>query len=951
MMKLTLFIFLISFQSLFASSFNLAQVRVECAPSLECSQRSARLESLVGEYRSLVHLKDTIKIMASDGGYEEFSYNIFKQDESHQLEIFISLKPLIKEIKISFTGNELERGLSGLFSSKEGDYFEEQKLEQDLQALPSRLDNLGFPDSSHKIQTHKFKDEVVIDLNIKLGRPRLFKGIRTNSKSVYINEFLKSKFSTFYNKPFELTRFKLFLDEAQKELFNYGHYLINLDFSPVIKKDRVTLDVKITNDMVFAFDIKPLIHEDREVIHRLLKDLFRKYKRTLSNTVIQTALQDHYRLRGLLKTTIRIETLNYDNNYKDPVTLYRIYINENNKTLLRDIRFAGNLFFSEGELLKLFQKEAFELARLGFYDEEFLNYFQDFLRSKYFEKGFVQARISAPNKFFSSDLSRANVEYVIQEGQRSFIRSISFKGIPQEMENQLLTKMKLQAGGAFNPLAMTDDLKTVTDLIQEQGHYFAEITNANEDGLVSYSKTGAEVDIQFNINPGPLVRLNRIIYLGNNKTRRKVIDKKLPLGPGDFITPSKTKEFEANLSATGLFNSVSVRPLKHYSSTSSSTDLVVKVVERDYGLLEIAPGYRTDLGLKLTATASYINIGGMNRAITLRSQINQRLDHLTFDKRRKQEKRHFLEHNSSLTYTQADIFNSRVDFSTAMSYQFRRFYSFDAQILRWSNTFTRDLSSHLSTSVRYQLEKITQTDATEQRENGSFQIGAITPSMSYDLRNSQINPTDGAFFNLSCEFANPYFLSQQQPDLLINYYKLVSRNRIYIPHRFGTVAISMVAGLQENLARERTIIDGVEQTEGYIPSIKVFRLTGMDIVRGFSDEEINQLPGNNSGTLENDISRVRVDDKAYLVNFKLEPRYFINDSLMLGAFYDAGRVFVNTPSFGELRDSVGITFKILTPVGSLDFDYGIKLDRQKVGPPGQRRLEDPGRFHVSIGFF
>jgi outer membrane protein insertion porin family len=370
----------------------------------------------------------------------------------------------------------------------------------------------------------------------------------------------------------------------------------------------------------------------------------------------------------------------------------------------------------------------------------------------------------------------------------------------------------------------------------------------------------------------------------------------------------------------------------------------VKLIERDYGLVELAPGFRTDLGAKLTATASYINIGGMNRSLTLRSQINQRLNYQTFDPRRRKERRQLVEHNETLTYTQGDIFDTLITSSTGMSYQRKRFYSFDAEIFRINNTLSWDITKKLSSSVRYQYEAITQTDATELRDNDSFKIGAITPSLTYDLRNSPVNPIKGAFFNMSCEFANPYFLSQRENELTINYYKLISRNRFYLPYKFGTVAVSMVAGVQENLANEMINVDGVNQTTGYIPNIKVFRLTGMDIVRGFNDEEINRVPGDN----KDDISEVKIQERAYLANFKVEPRYFINDTLMAGLFYDAGRVFVNQVDMGQLRDSVGLTFKILTPVGTLDFDYGIKLlrERNKDGS-----LEDPGRFHVSIGFF
>jgi outer membrane protein insertion porin family len=282
-----------------------------------------------------------------------------------------------------------------------------------------------------------------------------------------------------------------------------------------------------------------------------------------------------------------------------------------------------------------------------------------------------------------------------------------------------------------------------------------------------------------------------------------------------------------------------------------------------------------------------------------------------------------------------------VDGAASIGYQTRRFYSFDANILRVNGTLTRDLTKRLTASIRYQYEDITQYNATEDINDGSFEIGAVTPSLTYDLRNNQINPVKGAYFNLSCEFANPYFLSQKEDDLTINYYKLISRNRFYIPFKNGTVALSLVGGLQENLAKEE-IVGGTASGGGYIPTIKVFRLSGLDIIRGYTDEEMNRLPGGE------DISAVRVDNKAYLANFKVEPRYFLNDSLMAGVFYDAGRVFVDRFDFGELRESVGITFKIITPVGTLDFDYGIKLLRKK---NADGSLEDPGRFHVSIGFF
>lgn len=940
MMTILLLMLSLSF-SFAASNFTLSEVTVECPKSLTCTQRSSRFNNLVGEYRSLVHLKDTLRVMASDGGYQTFNYQLNKVEDKHSLLIKFTMKPTISDINIGFTDRNIEYDPSQLVTIREGDFFETQKLKESINGLEERLESLGFPKNSHSFEVIEKDEQVSINIIVTLGQPRIFKNIRSNSKSTYVKAYLKKNFFNLYNKPFDLNKFRNYLDDAQRELFTYGYYLIALDFTPIIKGNRVILDIKVTNDQLFAFDFKNLQREHRDVMHALVVDLFRKYKRPLSDTTLKSAIKEHYQNKALLNAQVRIEQSEFINMYKEKVQLYRIFFDEKYKTRLVDVSFLGNRHFTKERLKKMFEKEAFELASINYYDEEYFAYFQEYLKTQYIQRGYVQVRVSDPVKIMDSEKKVASVEYNIIEGQRAMIRKIEFEGLPPEYEDQILADMSNKVGKPFNPITMGDDIKKVATTLQELGYYYAEVANSNDSDLVRYSKTGSDVDIRFMIETGPIVKLNRVLYLGNDKTRKKVIWKKISIEEGKIITPSKTRDIEAALSATGLFNSVTVTPLRH-NSKNAATDLLVKVSEREYGLVELAPGYRTDLGIKLTGTVTYQNLGGYNRSVTLRSQLNQRIGFRTIDPDRRDDAKPILEHNTSLTYNQGDIWDTMIDGAAGIAYQTRRFYAFDANIYRVNGTLTRDITKRFSTSLRYQYEDIKQYNASNPIDNGDFEIGAITPSFTYDLRNSQVNPLKGAFFNISTEFANPYFLSQQEPDLTINYYKLVSRNRFYIPFKNGTVAISLVGGIQENLAKEKTTVNGVEQTEGYIPNIKVFRLTGMDIVRGFTDEEMNKTP---DGT---DISDIRIDNKAYLANFKLEPRYFINDSLMAGVFYDAGRVFVDTVELGELRDSVGVTFKIITPVGTLDFDYGIKLLRKK-NLDGS--LEDPGRFHVSIGFF
>jgi outer membrane protein insertion porin family len=940
-MILYLFLFILPFCSFAKDEFFISQVDVDCHGSDFCKQREKKYKAMTGEYRSLIHFKDSLKVMASDGGYQTFSYFIEKMNDQNILKIRLKLKPIITSIKIAYDYQDLDFDPLQFLNFREGDFFEPQKLEESEPNLKARLDEMGFPQNSHSFEFNEKNGEVSISLKIKLGPPRVFKRIKTDTSSSFIRKFIHRKFLPFYNRPFDLNNFKIHMDEIQKELFSYGYFLANLDFVPVYKKNRVILEIKSTNDQLFAFDLRNLQKEHRDVIHNLLVDLFRKYKRPLTETTIQNALKEHYQNKAMLKARFLIQISQHWNNSNEIVELYRIDFEENSKTRFFNVSFKGNNYFSNKKIRKIFHREAFELASAGFYDKEYFNYFQEFLRNKYIENGFVQVRVFDPIYIFSNQNQTTKLEYSIQEGQRAFVSKISFEGVSEELEQKILSEIKLKVSKPFNPLQVTSDIKIMTDFLQKQGYYYAEVINASDNEMVRYNKSGNAASVFFKVDTGPVIRFNRIIYLGNDKTRDRVISKKVFLKKGELVTPAKIQEIESAISATGLFNSVSVTPLKHHSK-NAATDLLIKVSERDYGLVEIAPGYRTDLGLKLTGTITYQNIGGYNRSVSLKSQLNRRTSFTTIDPERANRVEHIIEHNTSVTYNQDDIFDTLIDGAASAAYQTQRFYAFDANILRLNGTLTRDLTKVFTSSVRYQYEDITQYEATEEINNGSFQIGSLTPGLTLDLRNNQVNATKGAFFNLSCEFANPYLLSQKQSDLTINYYKLISRNRFYIPFKNGTVAVSLVGGIQENLANQKINSNGSESIEGYIPTIKVFRLTGMDIIRGFTDEEMNRLP---SGQ---DISDFRVDNKAYLANFKLEPRYFLNDSLMAGVFYDAGRVFVNQMDFGELRDSVGLTFKVVTPVGTLDFDYGIKLLRKK---DANGRLEDPGRFHVSIGFF
>lgn len=928
------------------------RLEVVCGETLSCQEQKKRFSSLKDTYRNITHLRQTLKVLVSTGGVRDFRWDLVDGVGPRELRISFIPKIVLGNIKISGPDTKINEYVERNLKIQTGSWFEHADLLDESLRLRQYLAAKGYPEAQISFKESVRENELALNVVVDPGRPQLLRKILIKTESRFVKSFAERKLLDLVGKNFDIQEVRQKTDELEAELFASGYYLVAIGITPKKVERDVMIEAIIAPVEQWVFDLvrPPAPNTDVKFeFGSVVRNLFKRYRRPLDESMLRVGIAEHLKAQGYLAPDIALSLKRHRNKHDEWVNAARVEINYGVRTRIRSVTFPGAQNWSQNKLLRFWNDQSSDQATAGFYDEASNNAFSEWLRGEYIRDGYVRANIANPKVVLDGITSEATLEYTVSEGARVVVDDIAFSGITDSESTELLELIDTRQGAPFNPFAFTDDVRKVTDYLHARGWYQAEVTNRDADDIVRYAADPTSVRIHFKIAKGKFITFNRLIIVGNKISKGSVIRRKSPFLRGEPISPNQVKDFENALSSLGIFSSVKVQPIFHKGDTPL-TDVVVEVTERDYGLIEIAPGYRTDIGLKLSGTVSWLNLFGENISSSITGQVNQRLDFQAFDQRRRDEGRSLLEYNISSQLNVPDLEETSIDYGLALTFQRRRFFSFDADIRRLSNTISRDFGSRYSLSLRHQFESINQFDATEERDNGSFVIGALTPSFTADFRNTRINPTAGAWFNVSNEFANPYFLSQQNNDLTINFYKLISRNRFYIPIPRGTIAISAVGGIQENLAKDikrdgngqPIMQDGATLTEGYIPNIKLFRLTGTDIVRGYSDEEINRLANGN------DVGEDRVQNKAYMANFKLEPRYFINDSLMAGVFYDAGRIFVDTVDFGELRQSVGVTFKVVTPVGTLDFDYGIKLLRKR-GPNGN--LEAPGRFHVSIGFF
>jgi outer membrane protein insertion porin family len=903
-------------------------VTQKCDTGFKC-HKIKNIGMLVGQYKDkdeLINLIDSIKFSI---GVEKYRLNIKKKS----LIFYYTPFRLIKDVKISLNKHRYEPTFTFPFIKDE--VFDKNDLENGKKTIKKELIAEGFVNPIVKINVIDEQKTVMVKVNILTDGEQVLNSIKINSRLEKIKKKFRTELSAFEGKIYSEQKVKNKIEEIRRTLVTRGYYFIEISKAKVLKKNRVNIIINIKNLERQFFDIRGLSLKHKVYLKELIRKNATVYKRFLTKEKIEQLVGQYLEDVGYLDYKTQVEQIKYKEGSMSK--LMRIVVSSKNFTKVRRINFKGNSLFSNKKLLQIFRKHSSQLANNSYFDKKYYLNFLKILKKEYAKNGYVNSRLAMPKVYSVNGKKLVDLTFKIKEGERARLNTFFIQGIDKrESKNIIKNIFKLSKGDTFDPIRFEENLRNFYLYMQNEGYYFFKILNIKSQNFLKYSNKNSLVDINIEVNKTSKVRLGNLKIFGNTKTRNKLIFRTLKLKMGQILIKNKVSQLKSKLLSLGIFSSVDIIVL---SPQDEYADLVIYVKERDFGLVELAPGIRSDIGPKISSTISYSNFDGMNKKIRLKTQVNRRFDLSTLADRENSDK-DMLEYEAELSYIENNVLNSDINFSASLSELRNRFFLFDADIRKLSYTATSDITDWFQVSLTQQLETIFQYNADDEQLKGKFQIGSITPGVTFDFRDTRVNTQRGAYFNLSVERASPTFLSQYDDDIRIDYYKVISRNYFYMPHKYGVFALSITGGMQENLARNQFNSSGEEI--GYIPNIKVFRLSGVDIVRGFEDDEINRLISNE------DIREVYVNSKAYMFNFKFEPRFQINDSMVAGVFYDAGRVFVDKMNLDKLRSSVGVTFKYVTPVGTLDFDYGIKLLRKK---DSGGKLDTPGRLHVSIGFF
>lgn len=226
-------------------------------------------------------------------------------------------------------------------------------------------------------------------------------------------------------------------------------------------------------------------------------------------------------------------------------------INEGVKQKILDVEFENNTIASDGRLkTQITSKPPLLYLFKGEFDREKIDQDERKLVDYYRALGFFKARVGHELVFTESQ-KWVKLRFVIDEGPRYKVRSVTFVGEKRFNEGELTTNMQLKSDQYFDKGKLDHDIAAMQDLYGGDGYVFATI-----DADPRFQEESPELDLVYHIEEGERYAVGDVnvrIVGDNPHTRRNTILNRVSLHPGDVLDTRELRASERRLKASNLF--------------------------------------------------------------------------------------------------------------------------------------------------------------------------------------------------------------------------------------------------------------------------------------------------------------------------------------------------------------------------------------------------------------
>jgi len=615
---------------------------------------------------------------------------------------------------------------------------------------------------------------------------------------------------------------------------------------------------------------------------------------------------DVYRRQGRYAATVEPKIIELE---QDRVNLV-FEIAEGNATKVKGIHFVGNKAFSDSQLrdvISTTEKGWFDFLKgTAIYDPDRMNLDRELLRQYYLKNGYADVQVTAANAELDRDGSGFFLTYSIEEGEPYDFGTINVESTvasidPVKFKGEVLT----EAGDTYNAQLIDKSVEALTGAVSKDGYAFARVRPQAVPDPVT-----RKIALNYVIEEGPRVYIERINVTGNTRTKDYVIRREFKVAEGDAYNPLMVDQAKKRLTNLGLFKAVEVK--RRPGSSQDRVVLDVELVEQSTGELSFGAGYSTAEGVIGDVSITERNLMGNGQFLRLQlsGSLKRQQVNLSFTEPR------FLDRNLAAGF---DLFHKQIDQAKQSGFESRR----TGGSLRLGFPISEKLWMQTSYTVsRDEIYKVQPRASLAIREaQGTSYTSMLGTTLTYDLRDDPRNPTKGFWFQTGADFAG---LGGD-----VQYISLAAEARGYYPI---TDNITFVA---------RAVGGAIEGWGGQNVRLIDLFFKGGETVRGFD----------RAGYGPRDLNTRNALGGQYYWATTAEIRFpipFVPDNLGISGavFADAGSLWGSNVSnlkqgcaagdttrvcladSSAIRSSVGASLMWQSPVGPIRMDFAKVLSKQ-----------------------
>jgi outer membrane protein assembly complex protein YaeT len=585
----------------------------------------------------------------------------------------------------------------------------------------------------------------------------------------------------------------------------------------------------------------------------------------------------------------------------------------------------------------------------------------------YHRQGFSAVNVQSDVQPVPTEGSRTDAPVVVRlsivENVRTVVGSVRIDGSASIPEAQLKRNLALQPGRPFSGALMALDRDAIELRYANLGFQNVTVAGAPQIGA------DGRADVVFTISEGPQLFVDRILIVGNVRTKDDVIEHELQFKTGDPLGAAAVSETQRRLAALGLFRRLDITAVGHGQGTR---DVLITLDEAPVTTIGYGVGVEASERVVSTVESGGVaeqhlefapraffqisrsNLFGKNRSLSLSSLLSLRPKDSPYFANQPQNTDSggqfgFAEYRILLTYREPHVFGTAADafLNGTIEQQVRS--SFDFSRRAFSAEFGRRVTRKISVSGNYQIQRIQLFNEaiapTDQllidRLFPQVRLSSFSASVVRNTRDDPIDPSTGTYLSVYGQLAARAIGSEV--GLAKSY--LTAETFRTLPHSGRTVFAARASlGAAVGFAQRVTTIgdDGqpVTQVVRALPASERFFSGGDTTVRGFALDQLGT-----ANTLDPVTGLAIGGNALVLLNAELRAPY---RNFQLVGFFDTGNVFARPSEIdlGAMRSAVGIGLRYRSPVGPIRVDLGFKIHRHDIVPGTRESLT---ALHISLG--